>query len=469
VTAVEPAGARDEDEATESIREATRPANPSPSAWRSVIHSAGARVLVMPFTAVLGILNTRLVIEAFGRNVYAAYGLLVGIGTLLPFADLGMSAAIMNAVGGSDHPTDDRHVHRVLVTSIRVLSASGTAIIVVAGIISLGGWWPTIMGDGLLPGSGGANAAGLCLAVIGLTLPIAFGQRVLTGVGRNHIGVIVTGMQTPIVLGVIWFVYHRHLGTGHGAYLPVIPYLATALLALVCTIWAARLIHPAIGRALRDVPRLRRARGERVFDVAWPMLIQMIALPIAMQTDELVLSHVSTSKSLAEYNLASSLYLPVWQVVSAAGVALWPIFARARARGDRAAQSPMPLAAGFGAAGMFACLVLSLLSGWLTQLASGGKIHLTSLTLISFSIFMIFQAAKYPLGMYMTDAPGLRYQAYMIVAMVPVNFGLSVVLARAVGTAGPIIGSAVGVFFFQLVANWWYVRRSMRLARAVVT
>ena len=72
---------------------------------------------------------------------------------------------------------------------------------------------------------------------------------------------------------------------------------------------------------------------------------------------------------------------------------------------------------------------------------------------------MVFQALKYPLGMYMTDARGLRFQAYMILAMVPVNLGLSIVLAGSLGAAGPVIGSLVGVVLFQYVANLLYVRR----------
>jgi hypothetical protein len=65
----------------------------------------------------------------------------------------------------------------------------------------------------------------------------------------------------------------------------------------------------------------------------------------------------------------------------------------------------------------------------------------------------------------MTDARGLRYQALMIVLLLPVNLGLSWYLAVQIGAAGPVIGSAVGVFCCQVVANWVYVRRDLR-ARA---
>ncbi|HEY8524538.1 MAG TPA: oligosaccharide flippase family protein [Acidimicrobiales bacterium] len=434
-----------------------------PSAWRSVARSAGVRVLVLPVSAVLGVVNTRLIVENYGRDAFAQYGLLVALGTLLPFADLGMSAAIMNAIGASERPSRDDHVRRVLVTSIRVLVCSAAVIVAVSALISAAGLWPELMGEGLLPGSGPVAAA-LCLAIIGITLPAAIGQRVLSGLGRNHVTIAIQGLQTPVVMVVLLVLVA--LEAGDGTYLAVVPYTVTFVISVAATVVAARLVRPQIGRALRGAPRLRTVRGAKVFDVAVPMLVQMIALPVAMQSDRLVLSHVAGSADLARYNLAAQMYLPVWQVVSAAGVALWPIFARARARGEPGAQSPMTLAAGFGAAGAAACVAISLGSGWLANLASSGEIEIPVSVLVAFSVFMVCQAAKYPLGMFMTDAAGLRYQAVMILIMLPVNLGLSIVLTAWWGTVGPVIGSAVGVLLFQVVANWLYVRRALARAAA---
>jgi O-antigen/teichoic acid export membrane protein len=433
-----------------------------PSTVRSVLKSAGTRILVLPFSAVLGVAVTRLIIQNFGRANYAQYGLLVALGSLLPFADLGMSAAIMNAVGASDRPNHDDHVRRVLITSVRVLLCSAAVILAVDLVISANGLWPTIMGDGLQ--EQGPMVAAAVLGLIAITLPVAFVQRVLTGLGKNHVTIALLGLQTPVVLTVVLCMVH--FGVGNGSFLAAIPYSVELVLSIAATWWAARLIHPAIGAALRQVPRWRKVKGGKVMDVAWPMLIQMVALPVAMQSDRLVLSHVTTSANLAEYNLAAQMYLPVWQVVTAAGVALWPIFARARARGTQRSNSPMHLSGGFATAAAGVCLLISFVSPWLAQLASNGEITVSKGLLVAFSIFMVCQAAKYPLGMFMTDAAGLRFQAVMILIMVPINLGISIVLAQRLGPAGPIIGSTVGVFFFQLVANFFYVRAVLRRAPA---
>ena len=193
-----------------------------------------------------------------------------------------------------------------------------------------------------------------------------------------------------------------------------------------------------------------------MFDVAWPMLILMLGTVIAMQTDRLMLSHFSTRQALAEYNLGAQIFLPVLQVVSAAGFALWPIFARQRAHRDRA--SPIPISLVFGGAAAAGCAVLAAASGLLTSLASGGRVHLSVTTLVAFGLLMVFQSLKYPLGMYLTDAPGLRFQTYILLGTLPLNLGLSYALAGRLGAPGPVIGSTVAIAL-QYFAVLAYTRK----------
>jgi O-antigen/teichoic acid export membrane protein len=424
--------------------------------WRLVARSAGARLLVLPVSAILGIVNTRLIIGHFGEGAYAQYGLLVGIGALLPFADLGMTAAIMNSVGQSDDPSIDPNVRRVLITALRVLIGSCSVLLLVALLISVTGSWRQLLGDGLLPHSGPVAAA-LCLVVIALTMLVGFGQRILAGLGKNHLSIILLGLQTPLVLVAVLLIIATKAPLGD--YVAVAAYVATLILAAAACWAAGRKVRPALGLAVRGVWRLRSVRGGGVFAIAWPMLVQMVALPIAMQTDRLILSHVSDVSNLNEYNLAAQIFTPVWAVVSSAGVALWPIFARQRAKGSHSGPSAHTLSLAFGGGAALTCLGLALISPWLADKASGGEIRLSGAIIVSFAVLMVLQALKYPLGMYMTDVRGMRYQALMIVLLLPINLGLSWYLAIRWGAVGPVIGSAIGVFLCQVAANWIYVRR----------
>jgi O-antigen/teichoic acid export membrane protein len=431
------------------------------SIWLGAARSGSARLLVLPVSALLGIVVTRLIVENYGTAAFAQYGLLVAIGALLPFADLGMGAAVINTVAASDAPATDERLRRVLITAIRVLLCSAAVLGAVAVAVTLLGLWPELLGPGLLSGSGSLVAM-TCLLCIAATMPLGIGQRIMTGLRMNHLTIVVGGLQTPLVLAIL--LVALWLGAAAGPVVAVFAYASTFLLTLVIAVIAARRVRPLLRRALADVPRVRSVRGGRVMDVAWPMLVQMIALPIAMQTDRIVLSHRGGVDVLAEYNLAAQMFTPIWGVVSAAGVTLWPVFAKARARG--VSDSPVPMSWVFGGVAAVMALAVAAASPFLADLASGGRIGLGGLLVASFTVFMVLQGLKYPLGMFMTDAAGLRFQALMIVLMLPVNVGLSWYLAGELGAAGPVIGSIVGVGLFQVLANHLYVRRRLHAAAA---
>jgi O-antigen/teichoic acid export membrane protein len=269
--------------------------------------------------------------------------------------------------------------------------------------------------------------------------------------------IVLEGFQTPIVLVVLLLMIKLDVGTG--VYLAVVAYVATFFLSAGALLLAHRLVGPTLVAALRDAPRIRTVRGAKVFDTAWPMLIQMVAVALAMQSDRIVLSHVSDIDQLAKYSLAAQMFNPVVAVVVTASMTLWPIFAKARADGVDSDVSPMRMAALFGVAGAVLALLVSLASGLLSELASDGRITLELPLLLAFSAFVVMQAIKCPLGIYLTDARGLRFQAYMISLMLPVNVAISWVLAQRYGATGPVIGSAIGVLLFEVVANSIYIRR----------
>lgn len=419
--------------------------------------SAAARMIVLPVSAILGIILTRLIIQSYGKDTYAQYILLVGLVALLPFADLGMGAAIMNAVASAKDPRRDSHLHGVLVSSLRVFMVCGPVVMITAVILYLGDWWPTLLGSGLTLKSG-SLAASLCLGILGFNILVSFGQRMLVALGRNSLVILLQGIQTPIVLLFVLFLRNEH--TGDGGYIAVVSYATTSLGALICLAIAARKTRPMLRRAAADATN-RSVKGAPVFNTAWPMFVQMIALPIAMSSDKVVLSHLGTVQDLTEYSLAAQMFLPVYGVVAAAGQSLWPVFARARTSGDQAPLSADGMARIFAGFSLLAVVLLCAVANPLADLASDGKIHLSWYLLIAFSVFIVTQAAMYPYGMVLTDASGLTFQAlWMVFGLLPVNLGLTILLTPALGPIGPVIGSIVGVLTCQLIPNVIRVRRT---------
>lgn len=442
---------------------ATAPRRPAglKGAYASVGRSAVSKLLVMLVSGAISVLTVRLVITHFGVDAYAQYGLLVSLAALLPFADLGLASVVINAVSGSDDPDSDDAVHRTLVSALRLVLVSAAVIAGVAVLLGVTGAWPVLLGSGLLAGSGPA-AATLCLVVYAATIPLAVGQRVLTALGLNHLQILTQGLAAPLFMASV--VVLVVTGAPAGGYLAVFSYLGGAAIAAVGALLAVRRLPRTRRRVLQDLLHPRRAPGVPVFSTAWPMLVQMVALPVAMQTDRLLISHLATTSELAEYNLALALYGIVLQTISAAGVALWPVFARARSASD--VQSPAGLVAAFAAAGAVCAVGLTLLAPWAAHLLSDGKIAISPVTAWTFAAFVVVQAAKYPLGMYLTDPAGLRAQVLPILAMVPLNLGLSWWLVGPLGAAGPVLGSVVSVLLCQVLPCALLVRRDLRRRRS---
>ncbi|HEX8511351.1 MAG TPA: hypothetical protein VF635_17870, partial [Propionibacteriaceae bacterium] len=302
----------------------------SKSTLSAVGSTAVVKVLVMGFSGLLGLFTSRLIIQHFGTAAYAQYGLLTSFPALLPFADLGMAAVVINAVAGSDDVKSDRFVRDSITTALRILLVAGASIMAVSVLITALGLWPTLLGQGLTPG--GSTAAFVCLAVFGLVLPLTVGPRILVGLRRTRSQVASQSVVAPFILLMVSLAVA--MAAPVGSYLAVLSYLANALVAVSCLVIAARALSPQLGRAVRDVPHLRRVPSVSALDLAWPMLVQMVALPVAMQTDRLLLSHLTTGDELAQYNLTSQLFGLVLQAIMAGGMALWPIYAKARATSE---------------------------------------------------------------------------------------------------------------------------------------
>jgi O-antigen/teichoic acid export membrane protein len=417
------------------------------------------QVVVTGLSGLLGMVTARLIIEQLGVAQYAQYGLLASLPSLIPFADLGMAAVVVNVLASSDRASTDPVVRRTLTSAFRILVCSGLTIAAVGVLLGVLGLWPVVLGPGLL--GGGAVTATVCVTILGLALPCGVGARILVGLGRNPLQTALTGLTAPLVLAGVLVVLA--LGGAAGSFVAVAAYAAAAVVAVVLLVTAARLVRPQVGAALRDVPRVRSVPGVRVLDVAWPMLVQMISLPIAMQTGRILLSHQGTPLDLARYNLAAQLFGVVLAAVSTAGLALWPHFARARSQSVKA--SPFRASLVFTAAGVVLALLLAVLLPFLVPLVTDGAFALGLPLVAAFVVFTVVQAAKYPVGMYMTDAAGLRAQVLPIVLMVPLNLGLTWWSIPHLGAAGPVWATAVSVLVCQVVPNAVWVRRRLRPGR----
>ncbi len=425
--------------------------------------------MALPITLIAALATTRLLVAEMGAQRFGIISLIMSLSALLPIADLGVAAAIVNKTSASRKPADDHELHAVLTTCIRALTVSAFAVMGIAALLFSLELWPTLLG--ISQGRNEANAAAaLAFAIFGLQLPISIGQRMLLGLGDSGRLILLQAVGAPVAFAI------TYLGVQQEAGLPVLA-AATPLGMLVAALLqlaeAGRRSRVPLAVLAANVARLRKRPGVSIRSQALPMLIVTIGLPLALQSDRLILAHAASLEEVARYALALQLYSPGWSVITAAGMGLWPIFARRRAASELGPLSSKALTSslyGFSLVGLLGGVVLTLVGPALASLVVVDQFRLPTSLVGAFGLLLLVQSVQLPLGMYLTDACGLRFQAMCVTAMVPTSICISLPLAASLGATGPVLGSVVAIAACQVVPALYRIRRETYPvgARAVV-
>jgi O-antigen/teichoic acid export membrane protein len=406
------------------------------------------RAATMPVAALAGLLAARVTVSTLGVDGYALFALVVGLAALNPVGDLGVGAAVTDAVARR-HELGADGVERVLRTSLRVLVVVSVALAVTAWAFAALGSWATLLG--VPPSRDVEVAVATALTLFAVGLPLGLSSRVLLGAERNDIALAYQGSSGVLALLIILLASAAHAPLW--AYVAA-PSAATALAAAAA--WP--MASAASGLALSGVARsaaVRARAGTRIGHLAWPMMVIMAALPIAYQSDRLLLSHFSTLHQVAIYSLGGQLYGFFFGLVGAAGMSLWPIFARRRAHQPISRHELIRLMVVFALVGALLAAAIVAIGPWVAQFVSKGEIHVGYDVFAAFGILLVVQASWVPIGMLLTDRDGLRFQAGTHVVMMVINLVASAVLAERIGAAGPIVGSVGALAIAVWVPGVW--------------
>lgn len=398
-----------------------------------------ARVLISPVQFISATLVTYLVIHALGLSNYAVIGLLLGLPALLGFVDLGSAAAVSNAAGSWWVERDSR-LFAVLVRSTRVTLAMGIGLSLAAIVIAVLGLWPPLLGSG----DPDLLSSGAIVVMIGMAAlqPLLQGSSVLMATGDTVAATLIGGAVSLVTLALVWSC--TLLTAPPIAYIAV-PFAAQIAIAFIAVTRASRRVGISLSALARAVVA-PSVRGAKIGHEARPALVIWIMLPIAYQTDRLLISHLSTSSQLASYNVAFQLFAGGFAVIAAGSGALWGHFSRARAARtlpDRQEFVRLTLAFSSVGVGLGAAYVLcaSTVASWV----SAGGVRLSIWLIVGFAVLMVVQAFHQPSAMIQTDAHGLRFNAGLVVLMTVLNLALGLLLTPILGAAGPVLASVVAL------------------------
>lgn len=421
-----------------------------------VIKTMGVRTISLPVQAITGSITTYLCVRTVGVAAYATVGLLVGLQGFSGFLNLGTPAALSTAAGEAPVRGDDT-LARTFVTSLRSVVPVSAVAVLLALVLAATGAWPGILGSGrpdLL-------TAGAIVVVIGVALaqPMVLQQAILMSSGRTWLAIV--GSTSGAILALAGTAAAAAFGAPALCFV-VVPMLCQ-LTGMVVWSGAARRI---VGMSL---PGLLKAAVDRDYSgiairlQSTPALVIWIFLPLAYQTDRIVLAHFSTSAQLASYNVACQVFTPVLSIVTLGSASLWGYYSMRRIQGALPSKRAFTQASfGLAGAGLLLGIVYVIVTPALSHLVTGHRVSVSSGLAVAFALFMVVQSFHQPSAMLQTDVAGLRFNAVAVVAMTALNITLSIALARPLGAAGPVLASVLSLTTALAVPSFVRGRRILR-------
>jgi len=404
-----------------------------------LVRTMGARMMMLPIQVVASALVTLVTIRSIGVHAYATVGLLIGLQALFGFSNLGTSAAVSNAAGESLSLGVD-HLAHVCVSALRVTLLAGGILTLLSGIVALLGYWPSILGTGdpdLL-----TLGALVAAAAVALLQPLSQGGTILMATGHTVSATALTVIASVVTLALV---LGGALGHAPPIVFVILPFLAQVGVALLGCVVAARTVGFSLMRMITSVTD-RTFRGPRIKHEAGPALVMWVLLPLAYQTDRLLINHLSTPDQLASYNLAAQIFAALFSIVAVGSASLWGHYSNARVTASLPeAGAFVRVSLAFAGIGTILAVGYVLVTPLAVSLISGHQIKVSLWTLLCFGVLLIAQSFHQPSAMLQTDKAGLRFNAGAVAVMTVLNLTLGLVLTGPLGAAGPVLSSAIAL------------------------
>ncbi|QWS35267.1 lipopolysaccharide biosynthesis protein [Curtobacterium aetherium] len=317
-----------------------------------------------------------------------------------------------------------------------ILLCIGVAGAIVSSLLGLSGVWSHVLNAPEKWAFGVNFSTSITLAVFFLLLPLAVGQRVLVGLDRS--GLLVLLGLVPPICNLVFVVVAGSVGAS-----PMLLALGTSVGSVVTVVLFATFAFAkslgGLGSPLSANSKRRGYTGQ-ILHAAVPMLLVSLGTAAAIQSGRVVLAGHASVRDLSEYALAFQLYLPLYSVIYMASTVLWPRFAVSLNRRlwilANAALAGLGLCAGIGYV-VFGPALVSLMSDQEVSLSPGLS--------VGFALLITVQGLHATQAMLLTSVRGFWVQAGGAVGAGVLTLMLSVLLSSRYGVVGPAFAASIGL------------------------
>lgn len=446
--------------------------------------TAGLRVAVLPISALCALTTAGLTVHYAGVLAFGFITLVAQLQLALPFADLGMGAAVARAAARADGSTRELQRLRALIRrTALVLLAVGLLGAAAAALSGIYGFWSRVFDvpETLAPQVD--LVMSLVLGVFFLSLPLGLAERVLVGRDRSDVLVLlgllpsVGNLLTVFTLGqlgvpVAWLALGLPLSTL--SFLGVCGYLAflhprVGIRGIPAPahqpehLTASELLDPAGPAEAAESRRRRRELAEStsirlILFGGLPVLLATAGMVLSEQHGRLLLAAAASPLELSQYAIALQLYMPIYSVFYMAATVLWPRFAVDPSPQLWRRANLMLTGLGVGAAVGYIVFARPV-----AGLVTGGSLVPSWGVVLGLGAALAAQAAHLTQVNLFTDRSGFWRQAGMSLCLLAfVVPGTLLGIRLGLGAAAPGLSMAVGVVITQVIPGLLMASRLLR-------
>ncbi len=392
-----------------------------------------------------------------GKASFGAFLAISTLATLLLILNLGVADGMVTLVARAAAVDDHRRTQELISNAVYPLTAFVGALLV--GLLLVAPRVDFASAVGVERSVAGANGAVL-LAIVAalLNIPLTIAVSVRRGLQEAWVANLVNAAAGLVQLG----------GVGLAArFAPTLPWFVFAFVAAtpLTNLVNASLLLFGSRRWLR--PRwaqVRKAIALEVLRAGGLFALLGLVISAAFQTDALILAHVVGVRAVAEWGVASRVFLIIPTVIGFFVLPLWPAYGEAIATGDHQWVRRTfrgSLVGSLSAAALGAAVLAPLCRPLIRQFVGAAVVPSWPL-IVAFVLYVLVMAVSAPLAMYMNGSHILRFQVVTSLAMAVTNVPLSIVLAGRYGVSGPVLGTVIAQTICTLLPCAFYLPRHVR-------
>jgi O-antigen/teichoic acid export membrane protein len=412
---------------------------------RRVVLCALASALAKVISVSTALISVPLTLHYLGAERYGMWMTMSSLVAMLGFADLGIGNSLLTSVA-SAHGRDDREEIKVYVSSAYfVLSLIALAIVTLFGLAYPFVDWSRIFNvQSDLARTESSPALATMILCFALAMPLAVAQKVQTGLQRGYAASLWQCAASSIALAGVLLAIDRQ------APLPwlVLAFVgASPLVGLVNSVTFFLLSDSDIAPSWRS---LSIGATRSVAGIGLLFLVLQVVGALSFASDNIIIAHVLGAEAVANYTVPAQMFNLISTVLMATLAPLWPAYAEAIARGDRAWVSKTLRRSVILSVG-FASVCSTVLVGvvpWIIGMWVGDAVAPPLLLLVGLGVWKVVEAGGNALAMFLNGAKVVRTQ--VVISSLTCISALvgKILLISDIGTPGIIWATVVSFLIF---------------------